>query len=162
MDNLSLLVFLDLNYTYESELCNGCHDRSMMAYEIENIAILNVRGVDHRCSIWNMTRNDANNMLNNSKLNEKRWLWMWTFDASITPVEVINMNFDTIKTSIEVIKERTFGGTYFRDIYYGINGKWYKKLRKEFDELKNIAKEYYCSTYREVNVHKYKVKCRTY
>ena len=72
MDNLSLLVFLDLNYTYESELCNGCHDRSMMAYEIENIAILNVGGVDHRCSIRNMTRNDANNMLNNSKLNEKR------------------------------------------------------------------------------------------
>ena len=31
------------------------------------------------------------------------------------------------KTSIEVIKEGTFGGTYFRDIYSGINEKLYKK-----------------------------------
>ena len=44
---------------------------SMMAYELENIAILNVKGVDYRCVIWNMTRSDAVNRLNNSKLNDK-------------------------------------------------------------------------------------------
>ena len=25
----------------------------MMAYELENIAILNVKGVDYRCVLWN-------------------------------------------------------------------------------------------------------------
>ena len=35
--------------------------------------------------------------------------------------------FGTNKTAIEVIKEETFGGTYFRDIYAGINGKWSRK-----------------------------------
>ena len=34
----------------------GCHDISMMDYELENIAILNIRGVDYRCVIWNMTK----------------------------------------------------------------------------------------------------------
>ena len=35
----------------------------MMAYELKNIAILNVKGVDYRCVLWNMTRNDTINML---------------------------------------------------------------------------------------------------
>ena len=34
---------------------------------------------------------------------------------------------------IEVIREDAFGGTCFRDIYSGINGKWYRKSWKEFD-----------------------------
>ena len=41
--------FLDLNYTYEAEVCNECHDISMIAHELENIAILNIKGVDYRC-----------------------------------------------------------------------------------------------------------------
>ena len=43
----------------------------MMAYELENIAILNVKGVDYSCVSWNMTKNDAINMLNNFKLDNK-------------------------------------------------------------------------------------------
>ena len=50
------------------------------------------------------------------------------------------MKFGASKTPIEVIKECAFGGTYFRDIYSGINGKWYTKSWKEFDQLKNIDK----------------------
>ena len=43
----------------------------MIAYELKNIAILNVKGVDYRCALWNMTKNDAINRLNNSKMDEK-------------------------------------------------------------------------------------------
>ena len=63
--------FLDLNYTYEPEVCNGCHDILMMAYELENIAILNVKDIDYRCVISNMTRNGAINRSNNSELDDK-------------------------------------------------------------------------------------------
>ena len=31
------------------------------------------------------------------------------------------MDFDVNETPVEVIKERAFGGTYFRDIYSGVN-----------------------------------------
>ena len=34
------------------------------------------------------------------------------------------MNFSPNKIPIEVIREGAFGGTYFRDIYFGINEKW--------------------------------------
>ena len=39
-------------------------------YELENITILNVKGVDYRGVLWNMTKNDTINRLNNSKLND--------------------------------------------------------------------------------------------
>ena len=69
------------------------------------------------------------------------------------------MGFGTNKTSVEIVKEGAFGETYFRDIYSGVNGKWYRKLWKEFDELKHIDQKYYCSNYYDVN--KYGVKCGT-
>ena len=54
------------------------------------------------------------------------------------------MDFGTNKTPIEVTKEGAFGGTCFRDINFGDNGKWYRKTWKKFDELKNIDCRYYC------------------
>ena len=62
-----------------------------------------------------------------------------------------------IKKPVELIKEFAFGRTYFRDIYSGINSKWYRKSWKEFDELKNIDQKHYCSDYYDVNVNKYKI-----
>ena len=54
----------------------------------------------------------------------------------------MNMDFDVNKTPVEVIKEGTVGGTYFRDTCSGVNNKWYKNLWKEFDDLKNIDQNY--------------------
>ena len=59
------------SYKYEPEVCNGCHYLSMVAYELENISILNVKGADYRCVLWNMTKNDAINRLNNFQLDDK-------------------------------------------------------------------------------------------
>ena len=67
------------------------------------------------------------------------------------------MDFGANKTPVEVIKKGAFG-TYFRDIYSGANGKWYKKSWKEFDQLKNINQKFYCSDYYDVNVNKSGVK----
>ena len=42
---------------------------SMMAYELENIATQNVKGIDYRCVLWSLTKHDAINESNNSKLD---------------------------------------------------------------------------------------------
>ena len=55
------------------------------------------------------------------------------------------MDFGANRTPLEVIKEGSFRGTYFRDIYSGVNGKWYRKPWKEFDPLEDIDQNYYCS-----------------
>ena len=71
------------------------------------------------------------------------------------------MNFSPSKTPIDVTREGAFWGTYFRKIYSGINEKWYKNLRKEFVQLRNIDAKSYPSYYHDVNVNKYVVKCGT-
>ena len=52
------------------------------------------------------------------------------------------MNFGANKMLIEIIREGAFGGTSFRDIYSGVNGKWYKKSWKEFDQLKKLIRSF--------------------
>ena len=67
------------------------------------------------------------------------------------------MDFGTNKTLVKIIKEGAFGGTYFRDIYSGVNGKWYKNSWKKFNVLENIDQKYYCPDYYDVSVNKYGV-----
>ena len=71
------------------------------------------------------------------------------------------MDVGANKTLIEVIKEGTFGETYFRDIYFAVTRKWYRKSWKEFNQLKNIDQKYYCSSSYDCSFNKYGVKCGT-
>ena len=69
------------------------------------------------------------------------------------------MEFSLNKTPVEIIKESAFDGTYFRDIYSGINEKWNKNSWKESIHLKNIDAKFYASDCYHVNVNKCGVKC---
>ena len=69
------------------------------------------------------------------------------------------MDFIANKTPIEIMKEGTFCGTYFRDIYSGINDKWYKNSWKGFVQLKDIDAKFCASDYYDENLNKYGVKC---
>ena len=62
--------FKDIVFKFEPHVCNKCHDELMTAYELKNIAILNVKCVDFRC----ISRDEAVNRLNNSVLEDKRVL----------------------------------------------------------------------------------------
>ena len=44
-------------------------DFMMTAYELKNIAILNVKSADFRCMLWGISRDDAVHRLNNSVLD---------------------------------------------------------------------------------------------
>ena len=49
----------------------------MTAYGLKNIAILNVKGVNFRCILWGISRDEAVNRLNNSVLEDKgvlKWI----------------------------------------------------------------------------------------
>ena len=74
---------------------------------------------------------------------------------------VLWMDFGENKTPVEVIKEGAFGGTFFRDIYSGVNGKWYRKSWKEFYQLKDIDQKYYCLSYYDISINKCVLKCGT-
>ena len=63
--------FKEIGYKYEPYVCNGCHDLLMMIYDLKDFTILNIKGVDYRCYVFNMSRSDANTLLNNSVLDNK-------------------------------------------------------------------------------------------
>ena len=68
------------------------------------------------------------------------------------------MNFGPNISLVKVIKKCAFGGTYFRNIYSGVNDKFYKNSWKEFEELEDIDKKYYASDFYDVSVNKYNVE----
>ena len=63
--------FKDVGFKLEPQVCNKCHDVLMTVYELKNILILNVKGVDFRCILWGLSRDEAVNRLNNSVLENK-------------------------------------------------------------------------------------------
>ena len=69
------------------------------------------------------------------------------------------MDFGPNISPAEIIKKGTFGGTYFRDIYSGVNDQFYKNSWKEFEELEDIDKRYYASDFYDVSVNKHGVEC---
>ena len=102
------LDFKDVWFKFEQHVCNKYHDVLMTAYELKSIEMFNVKGVDFRCILWVISRDEAINRLDNSVLDDK---------------DALSMECDANKTPVEVIKEGSFGGTYFRDIYSGVNEK---------------------------------------
>ena len=63
--------FKDAGFKFEPHVCNKYHDVLMTAYEIKNIAILNEKGVDFRCILWGISRDEAVIRLNNSVLVDR-------------------------------------------------------------------------------------------
>ena len=54
------------------------------------------------------------------------------------------MDFRPNISPAEVIKKGAFGSCCFRDIYSGVNDKFYKNSWKEFEELEDIGKKILC------------------
>ena len=63
--------FKDIGYKYEPYVCNGCHDLSMVVYDLNDFMILGMKGIDYRYYVFNMSKSDAINLLNNSVLDNK-------------------------------------------------------------------------------------------
>ena len=54
------LYFKDVGFKFERKICHECHVLKT-AYELKNIAILNVKGIDFRCILWGISRDEAVN-----------------------------------------------------------------------------------------------------
>ena len=63
--------FLDKNFNSDSYLCNGCHDLMQKAMSFKNVAIVSIKGNDHRFHFYYITKNDAIALMTNSNLNDE-------------------------------------------------------------------------------------------
>ena len=62
--------FNDVGFKFEPHVSNKCHNVLMTAYELKNIAKLNVKVVDFRCILWGIKMVEDVNRLNNSVLED--------------------------------------------------------------------------------------------
>ena len=58
--------FKDIAFKFEEYVCNKCHDLLIIAYSLNNIAILNAKGNTYRCILMGISNNEGLKRLNNS------------------------------------------------------------------------------------------------
>ena len=69
---MSLLVFLDIGFKFQPDICNGGHGLLMMSVNPNNIAILNIQGIDYRWIINEINKSDTVNLLKNADLTKEK------------------------------------------------------------------------------------------
>ena len=60
------------NFNYQRYLCDGCHDMSVKAISMQNIAIIYHDGHAYCVNFAFMSRNDASNLMKNSIVIDKK------------------------------------------------------------------------------------------
>ena len=55
--------FLNHGFKFQDCVCNGCHDLSMLSVNISDSAIIIAENVDYRCIIHNISKSEANSVL---------------------------------------------------------------------------------------------------
>ena len=63
--------FLNKNFNYEPNVCNGFRDLMEKATSFDDVAIVSIKGNDYRIHFWYIDKDNAINLMNNSILNEK-------------------------------------------------------------------------------------------
>ena len=66
--HLKNVIFVIIYHYY---LCNGCNDLIQKAMNLNDVAIVSIKGNDYRIYFLYMSKNDAINIMSNSNLNEK-------------------------------------------------------------------------------------------
>ena len=64
--------FLGKNFNYERYLCNGCHDMSMKANSMQNLAVVYVGGNAYRINFVFMSKTNAVNLMKHAVIMDKR------------------------------------------------------------------------------------------
>ena len=64
--------FVNKNFNYEDYARNGCHNLLMMAFSLDNIAVLNVDNLFYQCILMGISKNEGLKRLNNASNLDKR------------------------------------------------------------------------------------------
>ena len=66
--------FSNHGFKFQDDVCNGCHDFTMLSVNISNIAIMTVKNVDYCCIICNISKSEAINLLKNFVLEDHGYI----------------------------------------------------------------------------------------
>ena len=64
--------FVNKNFNYQRYLCDGCHDMSMKANSMQNLAIIYHKGNAYCVNFVFMSKNNEFNLIKNSNIIDKK------------------------------------------------------------------------------------------
>ena len=62
--------FFNHGFKFQDSLFNACNDLIMCCFNIRGIAIITVKHVDYRCIVYNISKSEIINLLENSVLED--------------------------------------------------------------------------------------------
>ena len=65
-------LLLNKNFNYGLYLCSGCHDMSLKAISMKNVAIINHNGNTYRVNFAFISKKDASNLIKNATIIDKK------------------------------------------------------------------------------------------
>ena len=71
-DLCKLYYFLENNFDYGPYLCDGCHDMSLKAISMKNLAIINHNGNHYRVNFAFMNKRTAYNLIKDVTIVDKK------------------------------------------------------------------------------------------
>ena len=60
--------YFNHGFKFQDYVCNGCHDLTMLSLNISDIAIITVKNIDYRCTIYNISNSETINLSKNPVL----------------------------------------------------------------------------------------------
>ena len=69
------LLFFNHRFKFQDSVCNGCHDLTMLTVNITNIAFITIKNVDYRFIIHKIDKSEAVNLLTNSVLEDRGYIY---------------------------------------------------------------------------------------
>ena len=67
--------FLDKEFKFQSDICNGCHDLLIIFVNLSNITILNIHDANYCCIISGISKNEAIKLIQNINFTAKKVLF---------------------------------------------------------------------------------------
>ena len=72
MRYLSLRIFLEKWFKFQSYACSECHESLMMPINLNGVAVLNRECVDYCCNIYRSWKSEVINLLQNANLTQNK------------------------------------------------------------------------------------------
>ena len=84
--------FFNHGFKFQGLICNGCHDLRILSLNIRDIAIITVRNVDYRCIIYNISKSESINLLENSLLEDRGYIQKCISKKLILKIEFLKLS----------------------------------------------------------------------
>ena len=72
--NVTLVIIGTLKIYLYPYLCNGCHGLMQKAIDFNDVDTVPIKGSDYRIYFCYISKYEAISLMNNSNLNEKKWI----------------------------------------------------------------------------------------